>query len=167
MTKKTKTGVVAEKDNYKVEIKYSPESIEKKLVKFTLTKGKEIVISADELIELISLNVNSDKLAPLFVDNTSINIVYVNRQMKAIANRDIKEGEEIRLDYSHPYPVEFAYLEEAYNIAKIDKTKEGFEVTDEFLKEVVKKSKRGEPERKNFITKFYESFKNLSLGGSS
>ncbi len=82
----------------------------------------------------------------------------------ATLERDFKAGETIHLAYEHPYPLEFALIEEAFNIAKIDKDREGFVVTPE----LIKKTKKQTPKScLNFVKKFYESFKNLLLGGSS
>lgn len=157
-------GMVSKQENYSVEIKYSEEAEKKKLIKFIPKEGTPIEIEADKLIELLSHYVNSDMLAPTFVDTEKITVVYVKRQLKCRLDRDMKSGEEINIEYSHPYPLEFAIIEEGYKIALIDESRPGVIVTPEILKQV----KRDTPkESKNFIKKFYKSFKSLDLGGSS
>jgi len=157
-------GMKSEQKDYTVEIKHTPEAIKKRLIKFTSTKKDGFEISADKLIELLSHYVNSDELAPAFVDTERINVVYVTRNIAATLERDFKAGETVHLAYEHPYPLEFALIEEAFNIAKIDKDREGFVVTPE----LIKKTKKQTPKScLNFVKKFYESFKNLLLGGSS
>mgnify|MGYP001293252117 CR=1 FL=1 len=74
--------------------------------------------------------------------------------------RDMKKGEKIDINYSHPYPLEFALIEEAYKIAKIDKNIPKVMLTREYIDEVKKKLK---PEMNDYINKFYKSFKNLNL----
>ncbi len=164
MNKKEINGLKSIQKDYTVEIKYSKEAIKNKLIKFTTPKGESFEIGSDKLIELIGQNVNSEALAPTFVDTEKITVVYVKRQIKFRLDKDMKAGEEIRAEYSHPYPLEFAIIEEGYNIALIDKDKMAMVVTPELLKQV----KRDIPEEsKNFIKKFYQSFKSLNLGGSS
>jgi hypothetical protein len=162
MTKKTeKKGVIADKKDYTVELKYSPKAERDQLIKFTAKKGNSFEVSAPQMIELVSQYVNGQDLEPVFVDTERIKVVYVERQMEAVLDRDFKAGEKIRLNYKHPYPLEFAIIEEAYNIAKIDSSRPGFEVTPELMKQV----KRNTPQKsKTFIEKFYQAFKNLSLG---
>lgn len=157
-------GMKADKGTYSVEIKYSQEAIDKKLIKLVPKDNQPIEISVDELVELMTNYVNSEVLAPVFVDSQRINMVYVKRQIESVANRDILKGERIRLEYEHPYPLEFALLEEAYKIALISREKLVLTLTEEFLKSVKDKIK---PISENFIKKFYRQFKNLDLGGSS
>ena len=159
-----KTGMISDKGDYKVEIKYSPEAIEKRLIRFHPKEGTSFEISADNLIELLSHYVNGQELSPAFVDTERIKVVYVDRQMKFKAEKDIKEGEEFNVAYTHPYPLEFAIIEEGFNIAKIRKDREGFVVTSEMLKEVKRKTPKSS---KNFVQKFFKSISSLKLGGST
>ncbi len=82
----------------------------------------------------------------------------VTRQIRVKANRNIKEGEEIRLDYTHPYPIEFAIIESAMNIAKIKMDVPVFELTKEYIDSVKGKTT---PEQHKFISKFWDFFKGL------
>lgn len=148
------------KDDYTIDIKYSDEAVEKKLIKFTTKSGDEIVFSADEMISILVLQVNTETLEPTFVDMDRINIVEVGRQLKCVLDRDFKKGEEISLNYTHPYPLEFALIEEMYKIAKVDPGTKVFELTNEFIKETKEKIK---PEMEKYIKKFYESFKQINI----
>lgn len=153
-------GMVADKGDYKVSVKYSDEAIEKKLMKFETPSGESFEISVEHMIELVSHYVNGSDLAPMFVDNERIKIVYVTRNMKFKLDKDFKAGEEIVVAYEHPYPLEFAIIEEAFNIALIKPDKMGFMVTPEILAEV---KRRTPQDSKKFIEKFYQSNQNLDM----
>lgn len=153
-----KNPVQLKKDDYTIQVNYSPEAIEKKLMKFISKSGDEFVISADEMSSVLIGQVNSELLSATFVESDRVNVVEVLRQFKFKANRNIKKGEEIRLDYKHPYPVEFALIEEAMKIAKINMDVPVFTLTKEYLDEVRTKIT---PEQEKFINRFYKFFKNL------
>jgi len=70
----------------------------------------------------------------------------------------MKKGDEIRMNYSHPYPVEFAIIEQVMGIAKINMDVPALTLTKEYIEEVKKKLK---PEQEEFIKSFYKSFKNV------
>lgn len=166
MTKKIdKKGFISKKEDYSVSIKYNKKAIDKKLVKFSFTGKKDFEISVDSLIELITQYVNSKDLGPLFVDTEKINIVYVKRQMKARLDRDFKAGEEISLEYSHPYPLEFALIEEGFKIAKVENEKGMIEITPEVIKKAM--DSKNKKENDGFLKKFYQTFKNITLGGDT
>lgn len=156
MTNENETGVVSRQKNYTVEAKYSKEATEKKLIRFTM-KGtrKSFEISIDELIDIAAQQVNQDLLAPMFVDTQKVNVVQISRQIKAVANEDIKKGTEFRMNYIHPYPIEFAIIEEAMNFAKIEGDTTTV-LTKEFIEEVKAKI---QPRMNEFVQKFYQSFK--------
>lgn len=153
-------GLKLEKENFIIEVKYSPEAIEKKLVKFTVTKGTEIVLSADEIISMLVNQVNSELLSASFVETQKINVVRVSRQLKCKLERDFKKGDVVNLTYVHPYPIEFAIIEEAFKIAKIQDGTKVFELTQEFLESV---RKRITPKMVDYTKKVYESFNSLNL----
>ncbi len=153
-------GIKLEKDNYDIEVKYSDEAIEKKLIKFTLKKGNEIILSADEIISTLVNQVNSEVLSASFVESDRVNVVEVGRQLKCVLEEDMKKGQIININYTHPYPIEFALIEEAWKIAQIKKDTKVTELTVEYIEEVKKKLK---PEMEKYIKKFYESFKGLTL----
>jgi hypothetical protein len=152
--------VQLKKDDYTIDIKYSDEAVEKKLIKFTTKSGDEIVFSADEMISMLVSQVNTETLEPTFVDMERINVVEVGRQLKCVLDRDFKKGEEINLNYTHPYPLEFALIEEMHKIAKVDPGIKVFELTGEFIKETKEKIK---PEMEKYVKKFYDSFKQLKV----
>jgi len=107
------------KDKYTIQVKYSDEAVEKKLMKFITPSGDEFEISSDEMISFLVNQVNMNTLEPTFVDTEKINVVEVGRQIQCKLDRDHKAGEIININYTHPYPLEFALLEEVYKIALI------------------------------------------------
>lgn len=153
-----KKAVELKKEKYTLQVNYSPEAQEKKLMKFITPYGYEFEISAEEMMTILVGQVNSELLEATFVETDRVNVVEVTRQMKCLADRDIKKGEEIRLEYKHPYPVEFAVIEKAMKLVKINMDVPVFTLTKEYLDEVMKKTT---PEQRKFINRFYEFFKNL------
>jgi hypothetical protein len=153
-----KQAVELKKEKFSVQVNYSPEAIEKKLMKFTTPSGDWFEISAEEMSSMLIGQVNSEVFAATFVETDRVNVVEVMRQIAVKADRDIKKGETIRLDYNHPYPVEFALIEQGMNLAKINMDVPVFTLTREYLDSVRDKVT---PEQKTFITKFYKFFKNL------
>ncbi len=143
------------KDNYTVELKYSNEAIEKKLIKFTVNEGTSFEISVDDIVELVAMGANKTKLQPMFVDTEQIDMVYVKRQLHGKASKAIAVGDDISLDYVHPYPLEFALLEEAYNIAAIDMEVPRVPLTMEYIKSIKEKIK---PQTEDFLKASYRSF---------
>lgn len=147
------------KDGYTIQLRYSPEAVEKKLIKFISKSGDEFVISSEEMISILMNQVNMETLSPTFVDTEKINMVEVSRQIKVRLDEDMKKGTEINLNYVHPYPLEFALLEEAYKIAKVEGTFVSV-LTKEFLEETRKKIT---PQMEKYVRKFYESFKGFKI----
>jgi len=148
------------KENFSVQIGYSPEAIEKKLMKFTTKSGDSFEISAEEMSSMLIGGVNSDVLEATFVDSERINVVEVGRQLQCVLDKDMKKGEKININYTHPLPLEYALIEQAYGIAKIDEKIPKVELTKEYLEEFRKKLK---PEMEEFTKKFYKGFKNLKI----
>jgi hypothetical protein len=146
--------------NYTVEIGYSDEAKEKKLMKFITKSGDEFEISANELSSMLIGGVNSDTLEATFVESDRINVVEVGRQLQCELQEDMKKGQKININYTHPYPIEFALIEEAYKIAKIDESVPRIVLTREYINEVKSKLK---PEQTEYINKFYKSFKNIKV----
>ncbi len=156
-----KQPVKLEKEKYSLHVNYSDEAIEKKLMKFITPSGDEFEISADEMSTILIGQVNSELVAATFVETDRVNVVEVSRQIRAKADRDIKKGEEIRIDYNHPYPVEFALIEEGMKIAKINMDVPVFTLTAEYLQTVKEKIT---PEQIKFVDKFYYFIKDLWIG---
>jgi hypothetical protein len=155
-----KPAQISKKD-YTVQIGYSPEAKEKKLMKFITRKsGDEFEISADELSSMLIGGVNSDTLEATFVESERINVVEVGRQIQCVLEKDMKKGDKININYTHPYPLEFALIEETYKIAKIDEKIPKIELTREYMNEVKAKLK---PEQSEYLNKFYKSFKNIKI----
>ena len=127
----------------------------------TKKSGDEFVISAEELSSMLIGGVNSETLEATFVESDRINVVEVGRQLQCVLEEDMKKGQKININYTHPYPLEFALIEEAYKIAKIDEKVPKIELTKEYINEVKAKLK---PEMTEYINKFYKSFKNVTIG---
>lgn len=144
------------KENYTVQIGYSKEAKKKKLLKFISKSGDEFEISAEELSTMLIGGVNSDTLEATFVESERVNVVEVGRQLKCRLDKDMKKGEEIRLNYAHPYPIEFAIIEQVMGIAKINMDVPTFTLSKEYIDETKKKLK---PEQEEYIKKFYKGFK--------
>ena len=153
-------GLKLDKGNFTVEVKYSAEAVEKKLIKFTVVEGKEIVLTADELISMLVNQVNSEVLSAAFVETDRVNVVEVTRQIQARLDKDYQKGQVININYRHPYPIEFALIEEAWKIAVIKKDTKVTELTIEYIEEVKKKI---QPKMVDYMKKFYQSFKGLNL----
>jgi len=147
-------------ENYTIQLKYSPEAVEKKLMKFISKSGDEFVISADEMISFLVEQVNLDTLSPAFVETDKVNVVEVSRQLKCVLDKDMKKGEEIRLNYIHPYPVEFALIEQAWKIAKIEEKGGVLPITKAFIDNV---RSRTTPNMEKYLSKYYKSFKELGF----
>jgi hypothetical protein len=146
--------------NYTIQVGYSPEASAKKLMKFISKSGDEFEISAEEMSSILVSQVNSDTLEATFVESDKINVVEVGRQLQCVLDKDMKKGDKININYTHPYPLEFALIEEAYKIAKIDEKVPKVLLTKEYINEVKSKLK---PEMTDYINKFYKSFKNLNI----
>ncbi len=129
-------------------------------MKFITKNGDEFEISSEEMSSMLIGGVNSNTLEATFVESDRISVVEVGRQLEWVLDKDMKKGDKINLNYKHPYPLEFALIEEAYKIAKIDKDIPRIVLTKEYIKEVRAKIK---PDMTNYISKFYKSFKNLKL----
>ena len=153
-------AVELKQKDYTIQLKYSDEATEKKLMKFISKSGDEFVISADEMISFLIEQVNLDTLSPAFVETDRVNVVEVSRQLKCVLDKDMKKGDEIRLTYVHPYPVEFALIEQAWKIAKIEEKGEVVTLTKEFIDNV---RSRSTPNMEKYLSKYYKSFKELGF----
>lgn len=155
-----KKPIELKRDNYTIQVNWSREAKKKKLMKFISKNGDEFVISAEEMASILVGQVNSETIAATFVESEKVNVVEVGRQLECVLDKDMKRGEKIRLNYTHPYPIEFALIEEAYKIAKINKDVPALTITKEYIDEVKSKIK---PEMTKYIDRFYKSFKNLKI----
>jgi hypothetical protein len=153
-------AVELKKEKFTLQVKYSPEAIEKKLMKFITPSGDEFEISAEEMISILVSQVNNETLAPTFVETDRINVVEVARQLMCVLDEDMEKGQVIRMNYTHPYPLEFALIEEAYKIAAINKDAKVTELTSAMIEDVKKKTT---PDMNDYINKFYKSFRQVKL----
>ena len=154
----SKKPVELKKENYTIQVNYDKEAQEKKLMKFITPSGDEFTISAEEMSTILIGQVNSEVVEATFVETDRVNVVEVERQIAVRADRDIKKGEEIRLNYAHPYPVEFAIIEEAANIARIKKDVPVMTLTKDYIDSVKAKTT---DEQHKFVDSFYAFFKDL------
>lgn len=138
-----KKAIQLKKKDYTIQVNYSPKARKEKLMRFISKSGDKFEISAEEMSSILVGQVNNEVLAATFVESDKVHVVDVTRQIKAMADRDIKKGEEIRIEYTHPYPVEFALIEEGMKIAKINRDKKAFTLTAEFLDSVKKENNKG------------------------
>ena len=153
-----KKPVELKKELFTLQVNYSAEAIDKKLMRFISKSGDVFIISAEEMASILIGQVNSDLVEATFVESDRVNVVEVTRQIRARADRDIKKGEEIRLDYTHPYPVEFAIIEEAAKLAKINMDVPRMELTVDYIQSVKEKLT---PKQHKFVDLIYKFFKNL------
>lgn len=151
-------------DKYTIQVNYSDEATEKKQMKFITPNGDEFEITTDEMISFLVNQVNMKTLEPTFVETDKINMCIVSRQMDIEVTRDVKKGEHVRVDYTHPYPLEFGLLEEVYKIAKVDINEGIIELTKEYIDATREKIT---PEMIEFTKKFYAGHKGLNLGSET
>ena len=130
-------------------------------MRFITTKsGDEFEISSEELSSMLIGGVNSEVLEATFVESERVNVVEVGRQLQCELTEDMKKGSKININYTHPYPLEFALIEQIYGIAKINMDVPVFTLTKEYMEKVEKKLK---PEQEKFLNTFYKSFKNIKI----
>jgi len=146
-----KKAVEMKKEKYTLQVNYSPEATEKKLMKFITPSGDEFEISAEEMSSILVGQVNSELLEATFVESDRVNVVEVTRQLSVRLEKNLKKGDVVRLEYKHPYPVEFAIIEQGMKLAKINMDVPAFTLTKEYLDEVMKKTT---PEQKKFVRKY-------------
>lgn len=157
----SKKPVEMKKDKFTLQVNYSEEAIEKKQMKFITPSGDEFEITADEMATILVGQLNSETIEAIFVESDRVNVVEVTRQIRVRLDRDFKAGEEIRLDYVHPYPVEFAIIEQAAGLAKINMDAPRTELTVEYINQVRDKIT---PAQRKFVTLIYKFFKDLWNG---
>ncbi len=147
------------REKYEIQVNYSPEAIEKKLMKFVTPSGDEFEISAEEMSSLLIGQVSSNLVQASFVESDRVNVVEVMRQIRVRADRDIKAGEEIRLEYTHPYSVEFAIIEEAAKLAKINMDVPMMELSIDYINSVKEKITPKQRKYSDMVWKFFKDLK--------
>ena len=158
-----KKPVELKKEKYTIQVNYSEDAIAKKLMKFITPGGEEFEISAEEMATILIGQVNSNVVEATFVESDRVNVVEVTRQIRVRADRDIRKGEEIRIDYTHPYPIEFALIEEAAKLAIVNKDVPVRELTVEYINSV---KDRITPKQRKFSELVWKFFKDLKPGKS-
>ncbi len=151
-------AVEMKKDRFTLRVNYSDEAVEKKLMQFETPSGDTFEISAEEMSTILIGQVNSELVEATFVHSDRVAVVEVMRQIRVRADRDIAAGEEIRLEYTHPYPVEFAIIEEAAKLARINMDVPAIELTVAYINDVKEKLT---PKQHRFVELFYKFFKGI------
>lgn len=153
-----KKPVEMKREKYTLQVNYSAEAIEKKLMRFITPSGDEFEIGAEEMATILIGQVNSELVSATFVESDRVNVVEVTRQIRVRLDKDFKKGDEIRLDYVHPYPIEFALIEEAAKLAKINMDVPAQTLSVEYIQSVKDKIT---PKQRKFVDLIYKFFKNL------
>jgi len=157
-----KQAVEMKKDRFTLRVNYSEEAAEKKLMQFETPSGDTFEISADEMATILVGQLNSELVEAAFVESDRVNVVEVQRQFAWRADRDIAKGEELRIDYYHPYPVEFAIIEEGMKLAKIRMDVPRAELTVEYLNSV---RDRIGPKQRRFVDLIWKFIKRFTPSG--
>jgi len=151
--KKTK-GSFFENDDLRIDIKYSEEAIERELIKITVKKGNEFIMSSEDLLAIVREQFKQKDLAFALTtaDTSFVPSVEAAVPIYFNANKDIKEGELVQFFAPMQIPVGIALVMEAYNLCKI-KGKEIMKIpTEEFeeAKQTLKESS------KEFTEKYFK-----------
>ena len=115
-----KKGLIAQKPDYAVAIKYSDKAIKENLIKFIPRGDKPFEIPLHELVHLLARHMNSDLLVPAIINNNVIRMIRVKRNLTLVPNRDIMAGETVNNPFNQMMPIEFAIAEEALGLAIVD-----------------------------------------------
>jgi ribosomal 50S subunit-recycling heat shock protein len=148
---------------YTIEVDYNKDATSRKLMKFIPKSKKPFVISAEEMMSILVSQVNSETLEAAFVESDRVHVVEVSRQLKCRADKDIKMGDEIRITYNHPLPIEFALIEEAWKIAQINQDVPVATLTKDYIDAARKKMKPVQKQNEGFLKSFYAFFTGLKI----
>lgn len=123
-TKVPDNGMYHEEDTYRIDINYSPEAVEKELIKITIKEGDSIELPANSLLGAITSFIKNKDLALALsskeLEMKSVAMCDITRTFNFTATKDIKEGEQFSFNVSQKYPYFLALLEEGYKIAHIE-----------------------------------------------
>lgn len=122
----------------KIQVNYDEESKKNKLIKFIPKKGvKEIVISADEIVDIIAKHIQGQGLSISLVDvdRNVIDMMYIVRNLQFVADRDYKKGEKVSADCGMPYPAVLAACEFEFNRCKEGKDRTFYSITPDGVRE--------------------------------
>lgn len=113
-------GSVAENDDISIFVNYSKEAKENELIKIVPKEGKEVVISADELLAVIAQQIKKKELAVALTtaDITEIPMIETMRPLDVTLEKDFKKGDRIQFLFPHMYPYFLAVAEEAYKLCE-------------------------------------------------
>lgn len=145
--KKPEMGQFFENEKYRIEIKYSPEAVEKELIKIKLKDSDTVEFSSGQLIEIISKNLKNKEMALALseyeLETKTISTINVVRTFEFVANQDYKKGDKVAFNFEQPYPFFIALLEEAYGLAKTkgEVVSVPMSIMDEAKESMMKKNK--------------------------
>lgn len=112
-------AIFAETDTAVIILKYSKEAEENDLIKI-IPKAPEVILSADDILEIIAKNVKDKPLA-LALTSTNVNnllMTEVERSFSFTADKEYKAGDKIEFRVNQSYPAVLAALEQIYNLCK-------------------------------------------------
>jgi len=151
--KKTEAGLISKYEKFDVVIKYSEDAKEKELIKFVV-EDKEVVISADEILNIIREQFNQKEMA-LALSTTDINFIPAIETaipISYIANKDIKQGERVQFFAPFTIPLGMARVMEANRLCII----KGKEVKLIPKEEYEETAKTLEDASKEFVEKYWK-----------
>lgn len=130
MSKKKGTETLYGK-GFSVSANYNKEAKRDKILKFKTKRfDEEFEITLGDVVNLCVTFFNQEDAAPLRFKHSVVKMTNVERQLVLTPERDIKAGEELRLSYSHPMPLEWAIAEEAAKRLSVDAPHKYFEISD-------------------------------------
>jgi hypothetical protein len=113
-------GSVAENDDMSVFVNYSQEAKEKELIKIVPKNGNEVIISADDILQIIATQIKKKDIAVALTtaDITEIPMIETMRPLDVTLEKDFKKGDHIQFLFPHMYPYFLAVAEEAYKLCQ-------------------------------------------------
>jgi hypothetical protein len=131
-------GYIHENDNFSMVVKWDKDSTEKGLIKI-IPKKEEIIISADDMLDVIRTQFHEKQLAQALstTDTTFIPSVEVAVPIHFNANKDIKKGELVQFYAPMTFPLGIALVMEAHRLC-IDKKEDILKIPREAYEEAQK-----------------------------
>lgn len=151
-----------EKENFKIQINYDEESKKEGLLKIIPNDGvTEIILSADDLLEIIGKNIQGKGIAISLreVDRNEIWMMKVMRTFSFAADKDYLKGDTITGGIEHPYPVLLYAAEREFETCKEGTDKTFYAISTEGLTtQMVELAQNNVP----FLNHFTKLLKNTS-----
>jgi len=116
-----------EDEKYTLEINYDKKSRKEGLIKLTPKTEGEIILESDALLAMISTYMKKDIAITLSeVDRKEIWMMLVERILAFTADRDYKQGEQVAIKVSQPYPAVLYALEKEFGLCKQSENDKSF-----------------------------------------